>query len=197
MNLKKILGLAAVAALALMAFASTASAATLETGGVKQSGAVALHATLSGSATLESTSGVFSNTCSVSTVAGTTSVFTGTPTGSVSALSFTGCIHSPVTVHSKGEIFVSRIGSTTNGTVFSSGADVTVPIESIFGSTTVVTCTTNNTDIGELTGVAVGTATIHVNAILECSGILPSARWTATYNLTTTSGAGHAIGLTA
>jgi hypothetical protein len=54
---------------------------------------------------------------------------------------------------------------------------------------------TSNNDIGSLTGAATGKPHIDINAILECSGILPSARWTATYALTTSSGAGHAIGV--
>jgi hypothetical protein len=43
MKLTKIIGTVAAAVLALSALASTASATTLETNGVKQSGAVEIH----------------------------------------------------------------------------------------------------------------------------------------------------------
>jgi hypothetical protein len=193
MKLSKILGVAAFAALALMAFASTASATTLETNGVTQSGGVTIKSTASSTITLESTSGVFSNTCSTSTVEGTTSVTSGTTvSGSISALSFSNCTHSPVVVVSKGSLSVERIGTTTNGTVRSSGAEVTVPV-TIFGSVVSTTCKTNNTDIGTLTGSSVsGGSKITLSAILECGGVLPSARWTGTYTIT-----GHGIGVVA
>jgi hypothetical protein len=67
----------------------------------------------------------------------------------------------------------------------------------IFGSVVSVTCTTSNTDLGTLTGLATGTAHLSVNASIICGGTLPSIRWTATYALTTSSGAGHAIGVVA
>jgi len=198
MKLSKILGVAAFAALALMAFASTASAeTTLETNGTeKPSEAVTLETTLTSSATLESTSGVFSNTCSTSTVSGTTesdgegAKFTGPKvSGNVSALSFSNCTHSPVVVNSRGSLSVERIGTTTNGTVKSSGASVTVPV-TVFGSVVSTTCTTTATDIGTLNGTASGASSITLNAILTCSGVLPSARWTGTYTVT-----GHSIGV--
>jgi hypothetical protein len=46
MKLSKILGAAAIAALALMAFAGTASATTLDTNGVLKTTSTTLHATL-------------------------------------------------------------------------------------------------------------------------------------------------------
>jgi hypothetical protein len=194
MKFTKILGVVAVAALALMAFASTASATTLETNGVKQSGSVTLEATLKGSATLSSTAGAFANTCNASTVKGATSTTTGaTVSGNISALSFTSCTHEKVKVNSMGSLSVERIGETTNGTVRSNGASVTVPV-TVFGSIVEVTCTTSNTDIGTLTGTASGTSSTHItiNAILSCSGLLPTAKWIGTYVIT-----GHAIGVVA
>jgi hypothetical protein len=192
MKLNKILGLVAVAALALMAFASTASATTLETNGVKQSGAVTLEATLSGSAILKSTTGSFANTCSESTVKGTTSVFTGTTaSGNVSSLTFENCTHEAIVVNSKGNLSVERIGSTTNGTVRSSGASVLLEV-TVLNFLVGTTCTTSNTDLGTLDGVSAGATKITINANLTCSGLLPSANWAATYVIT-----GHAIGVTA
>jgi hypothetical protein len=202
MKLSKILAVAALAALALMAFASTASAAdtALETNGVDQSSAaVTIEATASSSITLESTSGVFANTCSGSTVKATTVSdgvapnFTGPRvSGPISVLSFTNCTHSPVVVNSKGSLSIERIGTTTNGTVFWSGTNWTYPV-TIFGSVVSTTCTTNNTDVGTLTGSSTsGGSKITLSAILECGGVLPSARWTGTYTIT-----GHGIGVIA
>jgi hypothetical protein len=196
MKLKKILGLAAVAALALMALASTASAATLETSGVKQTGAVSIHLTNVGSITVHSTSNVLQNTCNNSTIAQTTTVSTGTPSGPVSTLSFSKCTHETVVVDSKGSLSVTRIGETTNGTVFSTGADVTMPVPNGFGGTVTVTCTTNNTDIGTLNGSATA-ATMTINAVLSCSGILPTVKLTGVYQTTTSGGAKHGIGVVA
>jgi hypothetical protein len=192
MKLSKILGVAAVAALALMAYASTASATTLETGGLKQSGAVTLEASANGSILLSATGGGFANTCTASNVLGTTSTFTGTTvSGPISSLTFSKCTNEPVTVDAAGTLSVEAITGTTNGTVRSNGAKVTVP--SPFGT---LTCTTSNTDIGTLTGVAVGTATMDINAVLNCGIFLPSAKWEGKYNLTTNGGKeGHAIGV--
>jgi hypothetical protein len=191
MKLTKMFGLVAVAALALMAFASTASATTLETNGVKQTGAVTINSSLSGSATLSDTSNTFANTCKASSVSGTTSVFTGTPSGPISTLSFSSCTHEKVVVDNKGTLSVEVIGAGTNGTVRSSGAEVTVPA-TIGSSIITVNCKTSNTDIGTLTGTAAGTSTIHINAVLNCGFFLPSAKWVGTYNIT-----GHSIGVVA
>jgi hypothetical protein len=192
MKVSKILGIAAIAALALMAFASTAAATTLETNGVKQSGAVSLDLSLTSSAATESTSGIFSNTCSTSTWQATTSAVTGAVvSGSISAMSFSNCTHSPLVVNSKGSISIERIGTTTNGTVRSTGTSVTYPW-TILGEVVSFTCTTNNTYIGTLNGTASGATSITLNAILTCGGVLPSARWTGTYTIT-----GHSIGIVA
>jgi hypothetical protein len=67
----------------------------------------------------------------------------------------------------------------------------------IFGSIVTTTRTTNETDIGTLTGKASGTAVIDITAVLNCGSILPTVRWVGTYNLTTSAGAGHAIGVVA
>jgi hypothetical protein len=196
MKLSKILGIAAVAALALMAFASTASATTLTTNGVLQTGPVTLHATLKGSAVLKDTSNTFANTCTESTVHGVTSVFTGTyVSGPITkgGLTFKKCTHETVIVHKEGTLSVDRIGTTTNGTVRSSGAEVTVPV-TLFGGIVTSTCTTNETDLGTLTGATSGTnaSEIHINAVLNCGSFLPSAKWEGTYIIT-----GHNIAVEA
>ena len=129
MKYLKMLGLAAVAAMALMAVtAGTASATTLEVNGAAQNKAVAITASAESSVTLSDTEKAQANTCSVSSVAGTTSVFSGEKvTGSLSELSFTTCARSPVTVDVKGGLYIINEAGTTSGSVFSEGASVTVP----------------------------------------------------------------------
>jgi hypothetical protein len=47
-----------------------------------------------------------------------------------------------------------------------------------------VTADGTGTDVGTLTGVKEGTATMDINAILNCGFFLPSAKWQATYTVT-------------
>jgi len=183
MKFTKILGVVAVAALALMAFASTASATTLESNGVKQTGVVSIESTLKSgtSALLSDTFGAFANTCTVSTVKGkdSTSQTGTTVSGPVESLSWSSCKEGNPTVDAAGSLSVENIAGTTNGTVRSIGAKVTVP--SAFGTLTCTTAASPGTDLGTLTGVASGTATMDINAVLSC-GI--TAKWTGTYTVT-------------
>lgn len=198
MKLTKILGVAAFAAMALMAFASTASATTLETNGVKQTGTVTLKGTLEPetSALLTDTSGAFANTCTSSTVEGSDSTATTgtTVSGPITALSFSNCTDETVVVDEKGSLSVEWIKGTTNGTLRSTGAKVTVPA-TLFGFKVTVTCVTEKTDLGTITGKASGSATIDINAVLNCGSSLPSAPWKGSYVTTTSSGGAHAIGV--
>ena len=209
MKYLKILGLAAIAAMALTAFAaSSAGATSLEVGGVKQEGKVALSASIETgtSAVLSRTDGTLANTCTVSNVAGETeSGFTTTPTGAISSLTFEECTR-PVTVHKPGKLYVEYevikhivkhengvetvVAETkTDGTVFSEEAEVTVSTP--FGT---VNCKTGaGTRIGILTGVKEGNATMDINAVLNCGFLLPSASWRGAYTMT---GANAALGVT-
>jgi hypothetical protein len=189
MKYLKMLGLAGLAAMALTAFigAGTASATTLEVGGVTQNSSVSISATLKAgtSAALRDTLGLLANTCTTSEVAGSTeSPFSGTTvTGKVSSLKFSNC-SDPVTVHQNGSLHVQHITGTTNGTVSSSGAEVTA--DGPFGY---LNCRTGSgTHLGTLTGVGSGNATMDVNAIVDCAPI--SARWVATYTVTSPAGLG-------
>jgi hypothetical protein len=193
MKFTKILGLVAAAALALMAFASTASATTLEVKGVKQTTDVTIESSLKSgtSALLTDTFGFFANTCTVSTVKGTDSTkTTGTVvTGPISSLSWgttaTPCKEGNPVVHKAGSLSVEWISGTTNGTVRSEGAEVTVP--SALGLLTCTTPAEGGTDLGTLTGVKEGNATMDINAVLNC-GI--TAKWTGTYVVTSPAGLG-------
>jgi hypothetical protein len=189
----KTLGLAAVAAMALTAFAaSSASATVLEVGGVDETEKVEIKASLqAGSSTLLSDTsgeafGVWSNTCTTSTVTGETETgLTTKPTGKLTSLTFSSCTR-PVTVHNPGRLYVEHIAGTTNGTVFSEEAEVTV--NTPFGT---VNCKTNEgVHIGTLTGVKEGNATMHINAVLNCGFLLPSATWKGSYTVTSPSGLG-------
>ena len=189
MKYLKILGLAAVAAMALTAFAaSTASATTLEVGGVTKNESVTLDASLASGtkAVLARTDGSLANECAASTVQGSTaSPFTGaTVTGPISSLSFTECTR-PVTVHKAGTLHVAHTG-TTDGTVTSSGAEVTVG--SPFGT---LNCKTGEgVHIGTLKGTASGHATMEIGAVLNCGFLVPSATWKGTYVVTSPTGLG-------
>jgi hypothetical protein len=180
MKYVKMLGLAAVAAMALMAFAGSASATTLEIGGVAQNRAVTITASLKTgtSALLKDELGTTTDTCTASSVVGTTSAFD-PPSGPVGTLTFTGCSHT-TTVIANGNLSVAWT-SGTNGTVSSNGAEVTV-VSTFFGAS--ATCKTGTgTPIGTLTGVSTGDATMDINATLNC-GILGSSSWTGTYTVT-------------
>jgi hypothetical protein len=188
MKYLKMLGLAAVAAAALMAFvgAGTASATTLEIGGVAQNSAVTIEATIASgtSAILKDEFGTTTDTCTTSTVKGTTSTFTGTPAGAVSTLSFGNCTHT-TTVLKNGSLSIALSG-TTNGTVTSKEAEVTV--QSTFFGASAVCKTGTGTDVGLLTGATTASnpgahATMHINATVNC-GILGNAKWTGTYTVT-------------
>jgi hypothetical protein len=198
MKYLKMLGLAAVAAAALMAIVgvTAASATTLEIGGVKQTGAVTIGATLKPgtSATLVDEFGTTTDTCTESTVHGKTTTFTATGTneidGKVETLTFGKCSHT-TTVINPGVLYVGWIKGTTNGTVTSAGAEVTV--NSTFFGASAICKTGTGTDIGTLTGVKTTAehATMDIDATknLNC-GILGNSSWTGTYTVTTPTGLG-------
>jgi hypothetical protein len=184
----KILGLMAVAAMAVMAFtAASASATTLAIGATKQTGAVTIKSSLKTgtSAILKDEFGTTTDTCTTSTVEGKTSTFTGAAvSGPISSLTFSNCTHT-TTVLANGSLSVTQIAGTTNGTVSSSGAEVTV--NSTFFGASAVCKTGAGTDIGTLTGVTSGNATIDINATIGC-GILGNSSWTGTYTVTSPTG---------
>lgn len=198
MKYLKILGLAAVAAMALTAFlgAGTASASKViqTTSGSTDTLGVGtvIEATLEPetSAFLEDAFGFTAVTCTGSTVKGTLERVTptGQPRGSISTLDFTNCGHT-VDVEANGELEVRNIAGTTNGTVFSAGAKVKV-----FNTLLNQNCTANTglgTDIGTLTaaGSPTGHATMDINGLIPLEGCSASnARWTGKYTVTSPTG---------
>jgi hypothetical protein len=181
---------AALAAAALVAVGATsASATTLERGGVTQNGAVTIEASSTAGVVLAKTDGTPVNTCNVSSIKGTTSVFSGTKvTGSLSELSFKTCAVGTVTVDAKGGLYIENEGG-TSGEVYSENAEVTVPTS--FGFS--VTCSTGSgTRIGTLDGVKGSSehATLTVSAVLNCGIFLPSATWKGAYKVSSPTGLG-------
>lgn len=191
MENRKSLALTAVAAMALMAiWASSASATTLEVKGVKQTGAVALTATLESGSSLktEKTDGSFVDTCTAAHwTSQTSSASTGAAVaGPVAGLSFSTCTNEKSVVDKTGTFSMENISGTTNGTVKWSGTEVTVP--SPFGSLTCLTGT--GTDVGTLTGKASGQATFHFKAVINCGFLAPSEVWEGPFVFTTPEGVG-------
>jgi hypothetical protein len=185
----KVFGLAAVAAMAFTAFAaSSASATTLEVGGVTKNSAVSISASLaSGTKTvLARTDGTLVNECSQSSLAGSTgSPFTGsTLTAVTSNLQFLICTRL-FTVHKAGVVHLQFIDA-TRATVSFSQTEWTV--SSPFGTLTCVTG--SGVDVGTLTGVASGSATMDINAVINCGFLVPSATLKGTYTVTSPSGLG-------
>ncbi len=186
-----------IAATVLMALttalvgASSASATTLEIGGVAKNAEVVLETSIApGGSFLETdTFGATINTCTSSTMKWhTSSPFTvadpGTIGGPITSLSWSNCAEGNPTVDAAGTLTIQHIGSTTNGTVRWSGLKLTTP--SLFGT---LTCTTSGTDIGTLTGVAKSTehAKFDFSAVIPCT-VIGTAKWSGTYTVTTPTG---------
>jgi hypothetical protein len=100
-------------------------------------------------------------------------------------LTFEECTHT-TKVDANGSLSIAWT-SGTNGNVTSSSAEVTV--QSTFFGATALCKTGTGTKIGTATGVKEGSATIDINAAVNC-GILGTASWTGTYSVTSPSGLG-------
>jgi hypothetical protein len=163
MKYVKILGLLAVAAAALMAFAGTASATeiTSSTGSTPtikglNVGQVELHGP------------VGSVICQKVIGEGTiTSHGAGKPaSGSVIHAAITEC-NEHVTIVKFGSASINPVSPTGNGTLTSTGAEVTVVQTTIFGAVHCIYAT-NNTHVGRLTGASssTGHAVLHIEAAI-------------------------------
>lgn len=135
------------------------------------------------SALLKDKNGTTEDTCTASTMKMKIERDTGSgwnPSGKVSTLTFTGCTHT-TTVLNPGSLTITWT-SGTNGSVSSSGAEVTVK-STIFGVSAI--CKTSaGTTIGTLTGTSSGNATMDINAsTLDC-GVFGTSTWTGTYTIT-------------
>jgi hypothetical protein len=155
----RMLGLAAAAAMALMAFvgASTASATTLtgEGGSIIKTG-TEFHAVNEGRTTLTT---AFKNIeCEEATMSGKTTNETGTTVNIGSIEIVTSKCNCEAKYLSTGTASIEVIGSGPNGTMTSTGAELTVTCSTIFGN---VHCIyqTNAVNLGTLTGSSTTGAT--------------------------------------
>jgi hypothetical protein len=203
MKYLKILGLAAVAAMAMMAFAGSASATELyktESGKAVTLGAgTVLSSSLTGSSILKS-GGTTLNTCTggkFTTEITSPGSSTTTTTGKNTTIDFEGCVS---TVHTEstcptlcgpvknGTLEVHHIAGTTNGTLTASGVVIG---NTIFGTNCLYESGTGK-DLGTLTGNAAGNASIGINITVNEAepkkAICPdTATWEATFKVTTPS----------
>ncbi|HET9198838.1 MAG TPA: hypothetical protein VFN92_11365 [Solirubrobacterales bacterium] len=192
MKYLKMLGLAALAATALAAWLgpATASATTVEVGGVAQNKAVAFTISLkSGTSTaFKDTTNNVVDTCTSSEINGNTvAPFTNVNAVNASVIEFyfANCTSGKTQVLKGGKLSFEWTVN-TNGTARSSEAEITV-WDNIFGASAV--CKTGTTIIGTVTGVAAGQATLHVNTVLAC-GLLGTVKWEGTYAFTSPAGFG-------
>ncbi|MDQ2630560.1 MAG: hypothetical protein M3Y75_06245 [Actinomycetota bacterium] len=187
MKYLKMLGIAAVAALPAF-LAGSASATTLEVKGVAQNQAVTFYGSSLNSMKLARTDGSMANTCTDSSLQATTEApFTSTAliktvSATVSELKFEECTKA-VQVHKAGKLSIAYSGGVTgtDGTVTSSGAEITVG--SPFGT---LNCKTGEgVDIGTLTGQSSGFAGLDIKAVLNCGFLVPSAVWEGGFTILT------------
>lgn len=202
----KMLGLAVVAAAALMALVGvgSASATVLCTGTPaaatdceptfkKLTEKEVLDATAEDSLLLKTGGGTTIATCTVGTVKGTinpgeTGSTSSTVVGTIEkgGLTFSSCSTTVATLN-EGTLEVHHIAGTDNGTVTSSGAEVTIKflgVSCIFK--------TSKTDVGTLTGGNPATFDISATIPSETGGFCPaSGIWSGHYKVTTPSGTLH------
>jgi hypothetical protein len=187
MKYVKMLGLAAIAAMALMAFgAGTASATKLYSGGTAFGTGTTIKASLNGTAVLETTGGTVLYECkygSLHWLTATAGGATETVRGTVATSGLTwgepaDCTRTTHTIEG-GELEIHHIAGTTNGTLTARGFGVT--IASVFGS-----CTFGFggawTDLGTVVGGS--PATIEINTLMKkLAGPCPfsEVRWTTKY----------------
>ena len=200
MKYLKMLGLAAVAAMALAAFgASTASATEVYAGNTTYTGPIAASLEPGTTLGLTDTAGNAIDTCTSAAVNGTISTAGSSTTTTSGAISKGGliwgtaalpCKQLTVTL-SEGELEIHHIAGTDNGTLTGKGNLVTI---SVFG----VSCrygTGAGTALGTLTGKTSTTehATMDINAIIneqEPKQFLcpDTAKWVGSYTVTTPTG---------
>jgi hypothetical protein len=185
MKYVKMLGLAAVAAMALMAFAGSASATIIESGSGQLLKGSAIDASLTGSETAKLEAGsLVLDECTGGTVEGITSnngSSTETVKGEVSKanLTWSGCSRTTNTL--AGGNLEIHWTSGANGTLTATGFEVTV--STIFGSCIYGFGTTAK-NLGEVKGGTPATLSIKTS-VPKISGPCPSeSNWTANYTVT-------------
>ena len=190
----KIAGLAALAVTAMMASAGAGTAAAeLYSGATTRGVGSEISATLkSGTSTLfKDGNGLSMDTCTGSEAVGKLATTGGASTIiSMRGFSFTGCSHATSVLpefvvtggyFQYGELTVTHIPGTTNGTVSARGLEITIK-STVFGTSCILD-TGIGTTIGTLTGTSSGNATLDINATVSM-GFCGTATWTGTYVIT-------------
>jgi hypothetical protein len=181
MKYVKMLGLLAVAAAAMMAFAGSASANITSPPGTQYEG------TLTATAGVTTLHGGVTITCQESHAVGTV---TKGETNAPATVSFNKCEPDTVEVKNSGSLAVE-----SNGTVKSSGAEVTVVTHrTVLGFPVTAHCiyTTNNTSVGTLTE-NVEPAVLHIGSspiprVTTDSACGETSVWTGSYTVSTPAG---------
>jgi hypothetical protein len=185
----KVLAIALVATVALMAIgSSSASATALYKEAEKQGAGTQIVATLTGSATLKSTSGTLLDTCVGSEIKGEIAKAGGalaTVSGPIKTLNWGACTE-PTTTTTNGELEIHHISGGINGTLTAKKTTVDVNT-TIFGAVCQYTVG-EVLDLGTLNGSTSTTkdATITPKVVIpaENSFFCPDANWEATFNVT-------------
>jgi hypothetical protein len=188
MRLLKSLVLAVAAVMATTAIfgAGISTGTTLEVGGVAKNESVTLEATNTSSVTIKDEFGTTTDSCTFSTIRLTTfGPYTLLDQAGPATWTITPCTHT-TTVLKSGWLAIKWTSGTT-GTVTSGETEVTV--QSTFFGASAVCKTGAGTDLGSFTGVNEGSATIDINAKVNC-GILGNATLTGTYKVTSPKGLG-------
>jgi len=187
----KTISLTVAAATALLAVigSASASATTLEVGGVAKNSSVTVKMSLASGTSflIKDSAGTTTDTCTTSeTSFATESPYTGTEvSGAVQNFTFGNCSHTTVVIKKGWAIFKALSG--TRSDWFSLGAEVTI-VSTTFGASAI--CKTGlGTTLGEYTGVKSGKGTFDINGSVNC-GILGTSSWTGTYTATSPEGLG-------
>jgi len=187
MRYLKMLGVVAVATMALAVFAGTALATELYSGATTLKAGTSINATLSGTNTLTSTEGTILDTCTGGELAGkTTNSGSSTETVKIvleaTKITWGGCTNVTSTLQGA-EVEWHWLSALLHGTLTIKGLSITIQIPP-FG--TCVFTDGTGTTLGTLTGSTTGNAVLDVNAVLtKSSGLCAStAKWTGTYKVT-------------
>jgi hypothetical protein len=139
-----------------------------------------------GSVVIKDTNNATVDTCTSSTFKGSTALpFTGASLTAPGSWTFAVCSHK-TSVIKPGTLHFAHIAGTTNGTVSSSGTEVTVE-STIFGASCIAK-TGAGTPIGTFTG-ATTSSNPSAHALIDINGVIPvglcgDAVWSGTYVVT-------------
>jgi hypothetical protein len=190
----KMLGLAAIAAAALTALVGVGSASAVTLCEENVSTGCKVHVNSGGtidfsaedSVKLAGPFGITIDTCTVSTVQGTTGNTgaddtTTAVTGTVTTLTFTGCTH-PTKAIKNGTLSVTASGTAGNGSVTSSGATVEISeLPNLFGNPPICNYVTEKTSLGTLTASATASTFDIAATITSETANCPNGTWSGHY----------------